>query len=259
MLDARFTEMMSNPDAPFAYAGASYGSILGITKTKDAFTLVGVAKGGDIKPVIEAIYREGLRAKRGGFTATEYARARSEYISRLEKAYNDRNKQESNRYVNEYVRNFVDGDPIPGIEWEYQMMSMVANQVPVEAINQTFNDVFTDDNRIMLVMSPEKEGYVVPTEEELDAVVKAVDAETIEAYVDNVKTEPLIANLPVAGKIVSETENAQWGATEWTLSNGAKVLVKPTTFKDDEIRFQAIADVYAFCSWTIWFGLIYLC
>ena len=241
MLDARFTEMMSNPDAPFAYAGASYGSILGITKTKDAFTLVGVAKGGDIKPVIEAIYREGLRAKRGGFTATEYARARSEYISRLEKAYNDRNKQESNRYVNEYVRNFVDGDPIPGIEWEYQMMSMVANQVPVEAINQSFNAMFTDDNRIMLVMSPEKEGYVVPTEEELEAVVKSVDAETIEAYVDNVKTEPLIANLPAAGKIVSETENAQWGATEWTLSNGAKVLVKPTTFKDDEIRFQAIA------------------
>lgn len=241
MLDARFTEMMSNPDAPFAYAGASYGSILGITKTKDAFTLVGVAKGGDIKPVVESIYREGLRAKRGGFTATEYARARSEYISRLEKAYNDRNKQENGRIVREYVRNFVDGEPIPGIEWEYQMMSMVANQVPVEAINQAFGELMTDDNRIMLVMCPEKEGYLVPTEAELDEVIKAVDAETIEAYVDNVKSEPLIANLPAAGTIVSETENAQWGATEWTLSNGAKVLVKPTTFKDDEIRFQAIA------------------
>ena len=241
MLNSRFEEMMSNPDAPFAYAGANYGSILGITKTLDALTFVGAAKGGDIRPVVDAIYREGLRAQRGGFTATEYARARSEYISRLEKAYNDRNKRENGRIVREYVRNFVDGEPIPGIEWEYQMMSMLANQIPVEAINQAFGQMITADNRIMLVMMPEKEGYHVPTEAEMEEVVKAVEAETIEAYVDNVKSEPLVANLPVAGTIVSETENAQWGATEWTLSNGAKVLVKPTTFKDDEIRFQAIA------------------
>lgn len=241
MLDARFTEMQANPDAPFAYAGAGYGGVMGITKTKDALTFMGLAKGTDIKPVLESVYREALRAQRGGFTATEYARARSEYLSRLEKAYNDRNKQENGKIVREYVRNFVDGDPIPGIEWEYNMMNLVANQIPVELVNQAYSQLVTADNRILLVMTPDKEEYAFPTEAELDAVVKAVDAETIEAYVDNVKTEPLVAGLPTPGSIVSETVNDQWGATEWVLSNGAKVLVKPTTFKDDEIRFQAIA------------------
>ncbi len=241
MLNARFTEMQANPDAPFAYAGAGYGGVMGITKTKDALTFMGLAKGTDIKPVLESVYREALRAQRGGFTATEYARARSEYLSRLEKAYNDRNKQENGKIVHEYVRNFVDGDPIPGIEWEYNMMNLVANQIPVELINQAYSQLVTADNRILLVMTPDKEEYAFPTEAELDAVVKAVDAENIEAYVDNVKTEPLVASLPTPGSIVSETVNDQWGATEWVLSNGAKVLVKPTTFKDDEIRFQAIA------------------
>lgn len=241
MLNARFTEMLANPDAPFAYAGAGYGGIMGITKTKDALTFMGLAKGTDIKPVLESVYREALRAQRGGFTATEYARARSEYLSRLEKAYNDRNKRESGSIVQDYVRHFVDAEPIPGIEWEYSMMNMIANQIPVELINQMYAQLITPDNRILLVMTPDKEEYSFPTEAELDAVIKAVDAENIEAYVDNVKSEPLVANLPTAGTIVSEIANDQWGATEWVLSNGAKVIVKPTTFKDDEIRFQAMA------------------
>ena len=241
MLDARFTEMSTNPEAPFAYAGVGYGGIMGITKTKDALTFTGLAKGTDIKPVLESVYREALRAQRGGFTATEYARVRSEYLSRLEKAYNDRNKRENGRIVREYVRHFVDSEPIPGIEWEYTMMNMIAGQIPVELINQVYAQMITPDNRILLVMTPDKEEYSFPTEAELDAVVKAVDAEDIAAYVDNVKSEPLVANLPAPGAVVAEKQNAQWGATEWTLSNGAKVIVKPTTFKDDEIRFQAIA------------------
>ena len=241
MLDARFNEMATDPNSPFAYAGAGYGSMFGITKTKDALTFMGLAKGTDIKPVLEAVYREALRAQRGGFTATEYARARSEYLSRLEKSYNERGKRENGSYVHELVRNFVDGEPMPGIEWEYSLMSMLVNQIPVEAINMAYSQLVTADNRVMLVMTPDKEEYSFPTEAELDAVVKAVEAEDIAAYVDNVKSEPLVANLPVPGAVVAEKQNAQWGATEWTLSNGAKVIVKPTTFKDDEIRFQAIA------------------
>ena len=241
MLDARFTEMATDPNCPFAYAGVGYDGMMGITKTKDALTFMGLAKGTDIKPVLEAVYREALRAQRGGFTATEYARARSEYLSRLEKSYNERGKRENGSYVHELVRNFVDGEPIPGIEWEYTMMNMLANQIPVDYINMVYGKLVTADNRIMLVMTPDKEEYNFPTEAELDAVVKSVDAEDIAAYVDNVKSEPLVANLPTPGAVVAEKQDTQWGAIEWTLSNGAKVIVKPTTFKDDEIRFEAIA------------------
>ena len=240
MLNTRLEDMSSKPDAPFAAAGVSDGGFF-VASTKDAFSVSAVAKDADIKPVVDALYREVLRAQRGGFTATEYARARAEYISRLEKSYKNRASRESGSYAREYAAHFTENEPIPGIEWEYQMMNMVVNQIPVEAINQTFAQYITPDNRVLLALLPEKEGVVMPTEEELAQVMAAVDAETIEAYVDNVKSEPLIANLPAAGKVVNESQNATWGTTEWTLSNGAKVIIKPTKFKEDEILMTAVA------------------
>ena len=240
MLNTRLEDMSSKPDAPFAAAGASDGEFF-LASTKDAFSVSGVAKTNDIKPVVEAIYREVLRAQRGGFTATEYARARAEYISRLEKAYKNRASRESGSYAREYASHFTSNEPIPGIEWEYQTMNMVVNQIPVEGINQIFAQYIKPDNRVLLALFPEKEGVALPTEAELAQVIAAVDAETIEAYVDNVKSEPLITNLPAAGKVVKETQNATWGTTEWTLSNGAKVIIKPTKFKEDEILMTAVA------------------
>lgn len=240
MLGTRLNDMSSKPDAPFAAAGASDDDFF-LAKTKDAFSVSGIAKTNDIKPVLEAIYREVLRAQRGGFTATEYARARSEYLSRLEKSYKNRASRESGSYAREYVRHFVDNEPIPGIEWEYQTMNMLVNQIPVDAVNQVFPQYITPDNRVLLALLPEKDGFVMPTEAELAEIIANVDAETIEAYVDNVKSEPLIANLPQVGKIVAESQDATWGATEWTLSNGAKVIIKPTKFKEDEILMTAVA------------------
>ncbi len=238
MLNTRFGDIAAKPDAPFAQAGANYGEFF-VAKTKDALTVSGVAKGDDIKPALASIYREVLRAKRGGFTASEYDRARKEYLSRLETQYKNRDKVESTRYAREYVKHFIDKEPIPGIEFEYQMMPMLVNQIPVDAINMTFAQMITDDNRIVMALLPEKEGLANPTDEELDALMKSVDAETIEAYADDVKTEPLIPQLPAAGKIVSEKENPLYGTIEWTLSNGAKVIIKKTAFKDDEILFSA--------------------
>ena len=240
MLNTRLEDMSSKPDAPFAAAGVSDGEFF-VASTKDAFSVSGVAKTTDIKPVVEALYREVLRAQRGGFTATEYARARAEYLSRLEKSYKNRASRESGSYAREYASHFTENEPIPGIEWEYQMMNMVVNQIPVEVVNQAFAQYITPENRILLALLPEKDGVVAPTEEELAQVMAAVDAETIEAYVDNVKSEPLIKNLPAVGKVIEESQDATWGTTEWTLSNGAKVIIKPTKFKEDEILMTAVA------------------
>lgn len=240
MLDNRFNDMMTDPDAPFAQAGCYYGNFF-LAKTADAFTLVGVSKDDNIQTTLEAIYRELLRAKDGGFTEGEYQRARDEYMSRIEKAYNGRNDRESGPYVQEYVRHFIDNEPIPSIEDKYQLMQMIAPMIPLQAINQVLPELITNDNRVVLALLPEKEGVAEPTEEELSAIIAKVDGEDIEAYVDEMKSEPLIPALPAAGKIISETANDQWGATEITLSNGVKVIVKPTKFKEDEILFSATA------------------
>ncbi len=240
MLNNRLDEISSTPDSPFAGAGAFYGNYF-LSDTKDALTLVAIGKGDDILPSMASIYRELLRAERGGFTISEYDRARSEYLSRLEKAYNNREKAENESYVNSYVRSFIDGTPATGIEMKYQTLSMLLPQLPVDIINQTLKELVKDDNRVVTVMLPEKDGIKVPTEDAIRQMMAAVDAEDIPAFVDEVKDEPLIANLPAPGKVVATQELPQWGATEWTLSNGAKVVVKKTDFKADEILLDAQA------------------
>lgn len=240
MLNNRFSELATKPDATFAQAVAFDSNFL-LAKTKDALSMVGVAKEGDITPVLQSIYREALRAQRGGFTVGEFQRAKDEYMSRLERAYNNRNDRENNPFVQEYVRNFIDNEPIPSIEAEYQLMQVITPMITVDIINQMLPELITADNRVVWALLPEKEGVAIPTEEQLAAAMAAVDAETIEPHVDEMKTEPLIPALPAPGKITSETTLDQWGATEMILSNGVKVIVKPTNFKADEILMYANA------------------
>lgn len=240
MLNNRYAELAKDPSTSFAVGMADYSNYL-LANSEDALSLTGVAKGDDMIPAFKSVYRELLRALRGGFTITEYDRARSQYLSDLENAYNNREKHDNTAYAREIVRHFIDGTPMPGIEYEYNTMSLMANNVPVDAINQTLKQLITNDNRVVMAMLPEKEGVKVPTAEELAAAMAEVDAENIEAFVDEVKAEPLIPQLPAPGKIVSETPVEKWGATKLTLSNGVEVVVKPTQFKADEILFDAQA------------------
>lgn len=240
MLSIRLHELNQKADAPFAIAVASHQEFI-MAKTKQVFQLVMIPKGDSFDEGLKAVYREALRAKRGGFTATEYARSRSEYLSQLEKAYNNRNQQENKTLAESYVRHFIDKKPIPGIETEYQMMTMIANQIPVEAVNQIFSQIISDKNLVVLGMMPEREGVNCPKDEDIIALLGEVDAEEIAPYVDNVKNEPLVSELPSAGKVVSEKTLSDIGAKEWILSNGAKVILKKTDFKSDEINMMAVA------------------
>ena len=240
MLQIRLNELGQKADAPFAAASAFYGEFI-MAKTKQAFQFAMLPKGNSFDEGLKAVYREALRAKRGGFTATEYARCRTEYLSQLEKAYNNRNQQENKTLAESYVRNFIDKKPIPGIETEYQMMSMIVNQIPVEAVNQVFSQIVSDKNLVVLGMMPAREGESCPKDEDILALLSQVKAENIAPYVDNVKNEPLISELPVAGKVVKENMLSDFGAKEWILSNGAKVILKKTDFKADEINMMAVA------------------
>ena len=240
MLQIRLNELGQKADAPFAAASAFYGEFI-MAKTKQAFQFAMLPKGNSFDEGLKAVYREALRAKRGGFTATEYARCRTEYLSQLEKAYNNRNQQENKTLAESYVRNFIDKKPIPGIETEYQMMSMIVNQIPVEAVNQVFSQIVSDKNLVVLGMMPAREGEACPKDEDILALLSQVEAENIAPYVDNVKDEPLVSELPAAGKVVKENMLSDAEAKEWILSNGAKVILKKTDFKADEINMMAVA------------------
>ncbi|MCM1111469.1 MAG: insulinase family protein [Clostridium sp.] len=241
MLNARLSEIGSKPDAPFAAAGVNYGNYI-LAKTKDALSLIAIAKDGNVKDPLAAVYREFVRAAKGGFTQTEYDRAKEEYLSSLERAYNNRNTRENNQFVQAYVNNFLDNEPIPPIDIEKQLGDQIAAMIPLQAINQTVAEFYKEtatDNRVIYALLSDNETGVYVTEDEILNAVNAVDAEDIAEFVDNVKTEPLIPALPAAGKIVSEKSLDQFGAKEWTLSNGARVILKQTSYKEDEILFSA--------------------
>ena len=125
MLNNRLEEAAIAPDADFAGAGVELGRFF-LAPTKEALTINGAPKGNDILPAVKSVYREVLRAVRGGFTISELERARAEFLSDIERKYNDRDKTESITYAKQYVRSFIDNNPIAGIAKEYEIYNQIA-------------------------------------------------------------------------------------------------------------------------------------
>lgn len=244
MFDARLSEQTREADCPFLQGSAGIGSYL-ISGTKDAFSISGVAKPGKVKEAYAAFLREAKRVRDFGFTATEYARAKENFMSGMETMYENRNKMKNEQFTTQYVDHFTDNEPIPALEDEYKIYQMIVPNLPVEIINNAMKNLIseTDTNFVSMVLMKEAEGVSYPTEQELAAIVKQVRGEKLEAYVDNVKQEPLMASAPKAGSIKKVVENKVLGFKKLTLSNGAKVVLKKTDYKDNEIRVAGSANV----------------
>lgn len=240
MLQNRLDDLQNKPETEYAQVGMDIGEFF-LSKTKGAVTIQVVAKDTDVVPAFTQVYRELLRAVRGGFTVGEYERARAEFLSRIERAYENRNDVQSEAYSREIVRHFIDNEPMPGIAVEKQTYDQIANMITVEQINQLLPALINDDNRVLVAFLPDSEAFPVPTQEQFEAGIAAVEAEELETYKDEVRTDPLIPNLPKPGKIAKTAEDKTWGATVFTLGNGVKVVVKPTDFKANEIMFMANA------------------
>ena len=239
MLNARLEELRQSAEPPFIDAGSGNNDFL-LAKTVEAFVGIAISKDDGIPTALAAIAREIERARKFGFTASEYARAKADYLRMLESAYNEREKMKNNQYVQEYVRHFIDNEPIPGIEMEYTVMNQLAPNIPIEAINSILPQLIKDENIVINIFGPDKEGMVYPTEAEILDILNKTKAEEITAYVDKVSDEPLMKETPKAGKIV-KTEEGPYGSTALTLSNGVRVVLKSTDFKADEIRMRAFS------------------
>ena len=241
MLNQRLAEKAQEPDCPFVQAGGGYGGFI-MTDNKQAFQITALPKEGQAEAALQALMTEALRVSKYGFTATEYARAKDEYISQLQKRYDNRSKISNERYGRSYVANYLEGTPIPSMEVEYQIMNQIAPNLPVDMINEGISEMFPQDNNhnvVVLCMNQEKEGNTYPTVESLTGAITAARNSNIEAYVDNVKNEPLMTTLPKAGKIKKQTHDAKFDCDILELSNGVKVVLKKTDFKDNEIRMYA--------------------
>jgi len=238
VLNARLNEIAQQADAPFLYA---YSTKWSWARTADMIALGAGVVDGKISAGLEAVLAEAERIRRHGFTATELERAKKEILRNMEQYYQERDKRESRAFASELIRHFLEEEAVPGIEYEFKLYQETIPGIQLDEVNNLARTFITDENRVVMTSSPEKEGLSNPTEAELSAVLSRIPSLSIEPYVDKIINEPLISELPQAGTLVSQKHYDDIDIDELILSNGVKVILKKTDFKNDEILFQAFS------------------
>ncbi|MBP1675688.1 MAG: peptidase domain protein [Bacteroidetes bacterium] len=202
----RFDEITQQANAPFVGGYAFYGQLV---KSKDAFKLLAVPSEGKEMEGLNAVLLEAQKVKRFGFTNSEIERAKTDLLKQIEKSYNERENQKNNDLVEEYTRNFLYQEVIPGIEWEYQTLQMLLPNLKADLINQIAKSYITDTNLIVSITAPEKEAVKLPSKEEiLKAIANSAKAE-LQAKAEEDFNKPLINKAPKAGTVKKVAQNAK--------------------------------------------------
>ena len=238
MMNERLDELLHQAHPPFVYAEAFDGDFM-VARTKEAWTMAALVKEDAVDSTLTTLVMEAERLKRYGFTQSEYDRARINLLRQYESAYQERDNQSNSSYTSEYVRHFTQGGYMPGIEMEYALMNQLAPAITLEQVNQYIQEQIGEKNVMISLTGPDKQGVSYPSEQELLQTFLAAKKRPVEPYQERVSDQPLIPELPAAGHIVEKKEDPLFGATVMQLSNGVRVVIKPTKFKKDEILMMA--------------------
>ncbi|QTE36093.1 insulinase family protein [Mucilaginibacter gossypii] len=237
MLNSRINELLQKPNPPFLYGRTSYGNFIG---DQDAYTSLVVAKPGELEKAVKAVVAESERARKFGFTLTELERAKQDALVGIGNAYRERDKTPSANFVREYQANFLTGEAIPGISYEYNFYIGNIYKVSLADMNAMAGKFISDQNRVVVVQAPDKEKANLPDEKTLLNWI-ATGGQNVTAYIDNVSSDPLLAKVPEGTKVAKEETDEALGTTTLTLGNGLKVILKPTEYRNDQILINGYA------------------
>jgi zinc protease len=237
MLNNRLQEITQKPDAPFMYAGSGYGSFIG--RSMDVYSLFTGAKENQIEKSIETVMIENERVRRFGFTASELEREKKDVYTMYENGAKEADKTISATYADEFIRNYLDQECIPGYQKEFELVKEFLSGITLEEINKLGQSWTTDENMLVLITAQEKEGINVPSEQQVAELITSVKSKSIEAYVDKVLDAPLLNVQPSPRLVSKRSENLKFGYTELTFGNGVRMILKPTDFKNDQILISA--------------------
>lgn len=236
MINARLEEYTNEANPPFVYGYSFHSNLL--AKDKEAYQSMAMTAEDKQLEALQTLAKENERAKKFGFTQSELDRVKNEYLAMYEKAFKDKDKNNSSTYLGSYQSNFLEGEAIPSIAYEYNLVKELLPTITLQDVNNVIHPYLREDNRVIILTGPEKDGLKTPTEKE---VLAAIDVSKVDLtpYEDAAVAESLIRNDIKAGKVVKTTQNDKLGTTTLELSNGAKVTYKKTDFKNDEILFGA--------------------
>ena len=238
MLNARLSDMSQKPDAPFVTAFV--GRSIFLARTREQAVATAIVKEDGVERGLEAVLVELERVAQFGFTTAEFDRQRQTALRNYERMLAEAPNRESGSRAAEYIRNFMERETLPTNEWEHGLHARFLPQVTLEEVTRRARDWFPDRNRLVVVTGPDKPGLVLPDQAKLAGVIAAAPKRPVTAYVETAGTRPLLEKLPTPGAIRRTTDRGA-GITEWTLANGVTVVLKPTTFREDEILFRAFS------------------
>src|SRR3954463_7109048 len=236
MFNDRFSEITQNPNPPFINAFAAQGDLV---RTAETFSLTAIVADNGLQRGLNALLTEGERIKRFGFLQSELDRAKKDTQRGIEQAYAERDKTNSSVYAGAYVSSFLQSQPSTSIQYDRDEITKLLPGITLAEVNKLAGEWMTDKNRVLVTTSPEKQGIVSPSRGELMLSFDAVKGANITAYTESAPSQQLVDKDPVGGKVVSERQVKEIGVTEWTLSNGVRVLLKPTDFNADQIMFTS--------------------
>ena len=236
MLNMRFSEIMTKENPPYMRAGVGYGDF-GTAQTKKAFTVMVACKAEQVLQAVPMVFTEVERARRYGFTEPELKRVKESMLAGMDSWYAERDKRTSSYYIQNCIRHFLDNQDMMAPELEYELSVEMINSLTLEEINAVIPSLHRKDNRVIVSYAPEKEGMTYPGKDDITSLLAAIEQARISPYEDNAVDAPLLAEIPKGGKVV-KSEEGKWGSTVWTLSNGIKVILKPTDFQADHISLS---------------------
>jgi zinc protease len=238
MLNARLDEIRQSASPPFVFGGVGFG---GLVRNKGAFSTFSVTDPKNVTRSISVFLDETNRVKQYGFTVPEFERFKQRYFASLENRFKERDKTESRIYADTYAQSFLSGNPVAGVEFQYEFDKAVMPTITLAEVNDLAKGAISAENRVVIVTGPEKEGVKYPTEAEIFELLKQAETAKLTPYVDNVVDEALVAELPSTAKVTEERTDEKFGMTYLTLSNGVKVVLKPTDFKADQVIMRAFS------------------
>ena len=236
MINQRLSELTQLPNAPFLAANASFS---GFIRGYRAFTSFAVIGDKPTKNALDALIATTESVMKYGFLPTELQRAKINTLTFSERNYNDRDKTESIRLVNEYVTNFLDGSPIIGIANRYAYIKEILPTITLEEVNAIAKKTESTQGFFALLMGSEKNKASLPANDDLTGLITSAKMVPAKVYEEKAVATTLMNQLPVAGKVVTQTTNSSLGTTDLTLSNGVTITLKPTEFKNDEVQMDA--------------------
>jgi zinc protease len=237
MLGSRMQELTQKQDPPFVFGGSNIGGFLRGHEAYSSFAVVG--KSG-VMPALTALIQENKRASKFGFTAPEVERAKKNLMKGIERLYQERAQTESQDLAEELIRHFTSSEPVPGIENEHAYYAEFIPGITLEELNAYAAKIIPlSESQLIVLTAPEKTDYPLPPSDELLTWATKVTGEDVKPYEEKAVATSLLSTAPAKGKIVSEKENKEAGYTQLDLSNGAKVILKPTDFKNDQVVMTA--------------------